>query len=222
MANEPTVTRTGALRILASSTLVRLGTGASLAALSSSAAAADDGTQQDIVMVIRHAEKPLTDSPPHGVTLEGVQNANSLTVVGWVRAGALAAGFAYPQERWNLPVPTAIYAASPRGKDGLRALQTIGPLANRLKLPINTTYGKGDEPKLAAELIAGHGARLVCWEHHAIPTLVDNFGTVSPSPAQSWDNQRYDLIWIFTKRPDGSWAFRVIPERLLVGDTVSP
>jgi hypothetical protein len=222
MADEPTVTRTGALRILASGTLVRLGTGASVAALTSSPATADDGSQLDVVMVIRHAEKPLTDGPPHGVTLEGVQNANSLTVVGWVRAGALAGGFAYPQQRWGLPVPTAIYAASPHGDGALRALQTIGPLANRLKLAINTTFGKGDEAKLAAELIAGRGARLVCWEHHAIPTLVDNLGPVSPSPAQSWDNRRYDLIWIFTKRPDGTWAFRVIPERLLVGDTVSP
>jgi hypothetical protein len=220
MANEPRFTRNGVLRILASSTLVPLGT--SVSAHAQPAAAADDSNPQDVVMVIRHGEKPLTDGEPYGVTLEGVQNASSLTVVGWVRAGALAAGFAYPQERWNLPVPTAIYAASPRGKDGLRALQTIGPLANRLKLPMNTSFEKGDEAKLADELIAGHGARLVCWEHHAIPTLVGNLGSISPSPAHSWANERYDLIWIFTKQPDGSWAFRVIPERLLVGDTTSP
>jgi hypothetical protein len=222
MADEPRVTRAGILRVLASSTLVRLGTAAGVAAVSAAAAAAEAADATDVVMIIRHGEKPLTDGPPHGVTLEGVQNANSLTVVGWARAGALAAGFAYPQQRWGLPVPTAIYAASPHGDGALRALQTIGPLANRLQVPINTTFGKGDEAKLAAELIAGHGPRLVCWEHHAIPEVVGSLGTIAPSPAQSWDNERYDLIWIFVKQPDGTWRFRVIPQRLLVGDTTSP
>ena len=44
-----------------------------------------------IIMVIRHAEKP--DSGNVGVQLDGSQDADSLIVQGWQRAGALAVLF---------------------------------------------------------------------------------------------------------------------------------
>ncbi len=44
-----------------------------------------------VVMLVRHAEKPLGAGPPHGVTIDGTPDPESLTPRGWQRAGALVA-----------------------------------------------------------------------------------------------------------------------------------
>jgi hypothetical protein len=41
------------------------------------------------VLLVQHAEKPLGDLPPFGVTEQGVVDTESLTPRGWQRAGAL-------------------------------------------------------------------------------------------------------------------------------------
>ncbi|MGX7000321.1 hypothetical protein [Caballeronia sp. KNU42] len=51
-------------------------------------------TRSQKIMVIRHGEKPAGTTPPCGVTTEGEQDAQSLLVAGWTRAGALAVLFA--------------------------------------------------------------------------------------------------------------------------------
>ena len=47
----------------------------------------------NVVMLIRHAEKPLGEAPPHGVTADGVVDRGSLTPRGCQRAGALVGFF---------------------------------------------------------------------------------------------------------------------------------
>ena len=44
-----------------------------------------------IIMLVRHGEKPGEGSPPHGVNKHGERDEHSLSVQGWTRAGALAA-----------------------------------------------------------------------------------------------------------------------------------
>jgi hypothetical protein len=46
-----------------------------------------------VVMIIRHAEKPLTPDPPHGVSIDGLADPDSQTPRGWQRAGALVGLF---------------------------------------------------------------------------------------------------------------------------------
>ena len=47
-------------------------------------------TDNRMIMVIRHAEKPMHPSgSPHGVNPDGREDPHSLTVTGWIRAGAL-------------------------------------------------------------------------------------------------------------------------------------
>ena len=41
-----------------------------------------------IIMLVRHGEKPGEGSPPHGVNKHGERDEHSLSVQGWTRAGA--------------------------------------------------------------------------------------------------------------------------------------
>ena len=203
--------------------LLRLGTGAFAGAAASVLGVASERTpvsaeaSQDTIMIVRHAEKPIGDKAPFGVDSEGQINAGSLTVRGWVRAGALARAFSQPND-WNVPVPNAIYASRPGETTGLRAVETVTPLADFLDLKVNASIRRGDETALAAALLGGRGARLVAWEHRSIPDIVAKLGTVVPEPSPKWDASRFDIIWCFTRSSPGVWHFRSIPQRLLSGD----
>jgi broad specificity phosphatase PhoE len=102
------------------------------------------------IMIIRHAEKPISGDS-HGVTPDGDHDRASLTVSGWVRAGALIELFASasraPQR--GLGSPERIYAAAFRGDQSKRAIQTVTPLADHLGIEVDTRYQQGDEAHLA-------------------------------------------------------------------------
>jgi hypothetical protein len=112
------------------------------------------------IMIIRHAEKPLTDPPTVGVEIDGTENQDSLIVQGWQRAGALVALFAPargPLQDDRLATPQFIYATKVGGKsskpeegstssdleengtsaddEGNRPQETVTPLIERLQRP---------------------------------------------------------------------------------------
>ena len=53
------------------------------------------------IMVIRHAEKPDDAGTIFGITIEGHQDSEELSVRGWQRAGALATFFAPPDDHFR-------------------------------------------------------------------------------------------------------------------------
>src|SRR5437762_3288918 len=129
------------------------------------------------VMIVRHAEKPEgKDHPPFGVTADGVPDFESLTVAGWQRAGALISLFV-PRSlaRGDLATPTVIYASRTRaegdasadegGSKSKRPLQTVVPLAAKLHLQANVTFGKGEEAALALDVLAQSWVVLISWQH---------------------------------------------------------
>jgi hypothetical protein len=61
----------------------------------------------DKIMLIRHAEKPVSDSPA-GVREDGSSDKHSLIVRGWQRAGGLVEFFAKPT-RPGIAVPATIF-----------------------------------------------------------------------------------------------------------------
>ncbi|MFC4909102.1 hypothetical protein [Actinomadura gamaensis] len=170
------------------------------------------GTPGDLVMIIRHGEKPAGTGAPYGVTADGERSDGSLTVRGWTRAGALASLFAAPA-RPGLRRPDRIFAASPEGDRALRHSQTVTPLAERLGQHLDLTFGKGDEKKLGKHLAALTGVTLVAWEHHAIPDIAKGLGASTPA----WPDDRFDLVWLFT-RSSAAWTFTQAPQLLLSGD----
>jgi hypothetical protein len=173
----------------------------------------------DTLMLIRHAEKPKGSSKPYGVTAHGEHSEGSLTVRGWTRAGALVELFApsHGRVRGGLVRPTAVYAAKPDGDASQRPSETVTPLVARLGAKLNSAYGKGDEKALAHELVGLHGATLVCWQHEEIPAIVAHLGAVHPVPSRQWPDDRFDVVWIFTRTDDG-WAYSQVPQLVLDGD----
>lgn len=193
-----------------------------------SAAASVPGTASaepagDLVMIIRHAEKPTGSGAPYGATPDGVQDVESLTIAGWTRAGALVGLFAPVSDdgvaaplRAGLARPLRVIAANP-SHGSARPFQTVGPVASRLGITIDTTWKKSQEEALAQALRIATGSTLVAWEHEAIPSIVTGMGNVTPAPPASWPGSRFDLVWTF-RRTGSGWAFAEVPQFVVAGD----
>jgi broad specificity phosphatase PhoE len=156
-----------------------------------------------MIMLIRHAEKPLH---PSGI-----------------RAGALIELFAPSagELRADLRRPDTIYGSAHAGGQSKRSIQTVSPLAARLGLVVITRFAAGRERDLAREISNRPGVTLVAWHHEAIQEIADNLGQVEPTPPNHWPHDRFDMIWTFTHDQNG-WRFAQIPQLLLPGDLPYP
>jgi hypothetical protein len=195
----------------------------------------------EIIYVIRHGEKPAdpppaapgqspaAPGPPFGVDYQGSQDAHSLLPRGWQRSGALAVLFdpAPGAIQAGLRTPAALLSPSyggPGKTAAHRTYQTIQGLSGRLGLAIDSPFGEGQEPQLAASVVSNYsGVVLICWEHDHIPALASSLptlpGTVIP---QKWPGDRFDVVWTFTLVPGSAparYAFGQVPQQLLSGDT---
>jgi broad specificity phosphatase PhoE len=188
------------------------------------------------IYVIRHGEKPANpptgkhaQSPnsPFGVDVDGNQNAHSLLPRGWQRSGALAALFdpAVGALQAGLRTPTALYSPSytdPDKTQNHRTYQTIQALSERLDVFIQSPVPEGQEPALAAAVLASGGeVVLICWEHQHIPALAQAIPALDATTIPSaWPGDRFDVIWTFTLDPaTGRYVFGQVPQQLLLGDT---
>ena len=173
------------------------------------------------IMIIRHGEKPDGSEP--GVDADGNEDDSSLTATGWTRAHRLVDMFdrAHASPRPELARPTAIYAAGANDNgEGQRTRETVAPLANTLGIPVNTSFGRGDEKDLVKHVIASPGPMLISWQHAGIPAIVDAFPKVTPDPPAHWPDDRFDVVWTLTKTADG-WHFAQVPELALPQDEAS-
>jgi hypothetical protein len=180
--------------------------------------------QSQVIMVMRHAEKPHYSGYPHGVTPEGEFDRHSLTVDGWVRAGALVWLFA--PARGEPPAglcrPDTVYGSAYEEGQSKRSVQTVSPLAARLGLDVVKRYAIGDEAHLARELSVRRGAAVVSWHHEAIHKIAQHhLGEVTPTPPVHWPGDRFDVVWTFTRHGNG-WRFAQVPQMLLPGDLPYP
>ncbi len=70
-----------------------------------------------------------------------------------------------------------------------------------------------------AEILANTpGSPLAAWEHGNIPSIALALGNVHPKPPTAWPGDRFDVVWVFTRRNGGGWNFKQIPQLLLHGD----
>jgi broad specificity phosphatase PhoE len=169
-------------------------------------------------MIIRHGEKPVGSEP--GYDAQGNENPAALTKTGWERANRLPDLFdpAAGDPRPGLARPAAIYAANANDEgEGLRTRETVTPLADRLGIPVNTDFGKAEEKDLVNLVTSRPGPALISWQHEEIPDIAKQFKSATPKPPSDWPDDRYDVVWTFTKTAEG-WSFAQLPERVLPQD----
>jgi broad specificity phosphatase PhoE len=131
------------------------------------------GASTQRVLLIRHAEKPTPDGVVQGVDEFGRPLADELSVLGWQRAGALAASLAGADgSRGGLFEPRHLYAARPTSEaPSVRSVRTLQPLADVLGLSISLECAVGEEERLAFMLSNLRECALVAWEHRAIVSI---------------------------------------------------
>jgi hypothetical protein len=177
-----------------------------------------------IIYLMRHAEKP--DKGHRGVDEKGAPDDASLIPRGWQRAGALALFFG---QQAGVLLPDRIYASAAAKKEiapgekvgshSKRPIETVSPLAARHKLEIIDKFAKGEEADLAEELRQFTGTALVCWQHEAIPDVSFHLAGVLSGVPKAWPDDRFDVIWRFSRKGDGPWTFDQICPQLLGGDS---
>lgn len=176
-------------------------------------------------MLFRHAEKPVTDGPPHGVTVDGTPDRESLTPRGWQRAGALVGLFvpeATDTHRPRLPTPTHLFASQvgPQSSSQ-RPRETLLPLAERLGLTVDSRFRKEELDDLVRAVEATEGVVLIAWEHHLIPAIATMLMGDTSGVPQVWPDDRYDVVWVIeTAGSDGGRILRQVPQMLLAGDQI--
>jgi hypothetical protein len=184
-------------------------------------------TQAQRIMIIRHAEKPYDDKDGKndGVRMDGSKSEESLAVRGWQRAGAISLlfGSAEIAQSRGLSVPQFLFASDPEkadkaGSKSRRPKQTLIPLAQRLDLIIRADWLKGQEAKLAREALKQTGTVLISWQHELIPAIAAAIPGGNIPQTRTWDDKRFDLVWVFDLTPDGRYSFKEIHQALLSSD----
>jgi len=178
------------------------------------------------ILLIRHAEKPAKDSPPFGVTLKGERSKESLEVRGWQRAGALTHLLAPPDGRFQhaaLAKPQFLYASKPVKRRGSkRPIETIMPLAEKLRIEINAEYRRSEFESMLDEVFTHKGVVLICWQREYIPEIASyilNSDKIAPA---EWPEDRFDMFWVFDlESSTGKYKFKQVPQRLLSDDRVT-
>lgn len=178
------------------------------------------------IMIIRHAEKPPASGKPLGVTADGDQDAESLIIQGWQRAGALACFFAPthgPLQNAELSTPKFLFASeSKSGAGSMRPIETITPLSRKLGLTPKT-HKKSAIDKVAADAMASGGTALICWQHEDIPSIANIIMGNQTTVPQTWPGDRFDIVWVFDLGDNStSYSFKQVPQRLLAGDSPNP
>lgn len=176
------------------------------------------------LLIIRHAEKPTPDDAVRGVDEAGRMDSNELSVIGWQRAGALAALFGKEPLLASLGLerPRYLFAPSPTAAEpSARSMRTLQPLADALGLPISLEFAVGQESGLVRAVSALEGCVLISWQHEGIASIAALLaGDSTKSVPTAWPTDRFDIIWEFSGSPSG-WAFRQLPQMLLAGDRAS-
>lgn len=155
------------------------------------------------IMIIRHGEK---------------NSSGYLSEKGLERAGALAPYFAESEFLNEFGPPVAIFAARPtKNEKNQRCIQTVGPTALMLKLPIHSGYAKSQVIELADFILNNpdyDGKNvLICWNSDSIEDLALALGVNSPGPFPDV----YDILWVIDY--DADVTLTSFNQQLLFGDT---
>ena len=171
------------------------------------------------ILIIRHAEKPIPGTSV-GIRASGKEDAASLSVHGWQRAGALVQMFEnLAPGRPGITRPDHLFGARYDRYSldaSRRSLQTLKPLARSMGMRIANEFGKGQEKKLVSAVSKLSGTVLIAWAHEDIGAIAQALHPVN-GPVPPWQDDRYDRVWVFDETPRG-WNFTEVLQWLMAGD----
>lgn len=174
------------------------------------------------ILIIRHAEKPEKDSGDVHLSKAGKERADQLYQL-FIKSNKRPDPF---------PTPEFIFATH-EGESSHRPVETVTPLAQRLKLAINEEYHNTLEAvvkkkqvhkgiKNLRDDIFGNAkfagkTILICWHHGTIPELAHAL-KASKAP-DKWDgSEMFDRVWQITYSDKGEATFVDRPQQLMPGD----
>lgn len=161
------------------------------------------------ILIVRHAEKPLTAD-------EGIH----LSDRGQARAKALADFFIQHPEMNDNGTPVAIFAAQAKRIDGsVRPFETCLPLSQKIGIGVNTYFKSGEEVSIAEEILDNphyHGKTVVmCWVRDELPLLAYALGV---QESVGWPKEVFNRVWKLKFDQNGQAKIKEIPQKLLPGD----
>lgn len=162
------------------------------------------------VIIIRHADRVL----PNGVCL---------SLQGLERAAAMAYYFS-GTPTYNTPPITHIFAAysSKPPQPYIRCKETCQPLADHLKLPIDTRFSPHQIEEVANEILTNpkydNATVFMCWEHMHIAPLVMAFGGEYTG---FWPRDVFDQVYMLSFEKYGKPTFQKFLQELVFGDRAS-
>jgi broad specificity phosphatase PhoE len=176
------------------------------------------------IMIIRHAEKHQHGIHDRGVTEDGRPAHHELTVRGWQRAAALVNFFvphnAHPKES-PIQTPRSIFASNAtKESPSMRAMHTVGPLAEALGISVNHHYAEDQEAALAATVASAPSPVLIAWHHGHIAKLAKEIAGAHIGCPGRWPDDRFDVVWILERHDAhaSAWGFSQVAQCLLPGD----
>jgi phosphohistidine phosphatase SixA len=151
------------------------------------------------IYLMRHAEKPDSSNDPH------------LSAAGVARADKLPGYF--PTLLADGQSVDYIFATK-ASKNSNRPVETITPLAESLRFPIDQSYANRSYRALA-EAILSNGSYaqktiLIAWHHGTMPKLARALG--ARNVPKKWPGASFDMIWKLTYLPDGGASLQQIKE----------
>lgn len=161
------------------------------------------------IIITRHADKVLP-------------NGSCLSLQGLERASALPYYFS-GTPLYNNPPITHVFAAYNKGKHPhIRCEQTCKPIADHLKLPLNTKYNEHQSSALAQELLThsqyNNTTVLICWDHQFIRSLIIALGGEDTG---LWPNNVFDQVYMLTFNKGAKPTIQKSLQKLMFGDRMS-
>ena len=134
--------------------------------------------------------------------MDGTRDAESLTVRGWQRAGSLVALLSPRPGNSNAAVaatPSHLFASrvGETTSQSRRPRETLEPLSEHLRTPIDDRFLKSEIDGLVAALRASDGPVVVAWEHKVIPLISAALTGHPAMTPTTWPDDRLDVCWVF-------------------------
>ncbi len=157
------------------------------------------------VIIVRHGEKDTITRELTGAGIERAEALSSYFTIPNGGPGFVGSAGLTNVTLFNFGMPVALYAARPVEESDdftVRCIQTLVPTALKLRLPIHSPYGPGQEQQLVQSIFNSKhydGKNvLICWHHTFIAALIRAFGYTPPAGIVPTYPNRFDLVWVLT------------------------